>query len=308
MSHSTFLVFPGQGSQHSYMLSKSNLLDLASSNTFHEPIELLDDLLGCSFMNLVESEDTAINDTANTQPILLFISYLHLFKLLDNLDLDISFLAGHSLGEYTALVCSKSISLIDGLKIVAKRGSLMKNTLNGSMSAILGLDPDIIIEVCKEISNNKVQAANLNSPIQTVISGDISYLEEIEKILKEKGARKVIRLNVSVAAHSSLMRDASEEFKKHLNGYDFKQPNHKILHNVDASSCNSISDLKSKLVKQLYMPVQWVNIMKNVNKNMDLIEVGPGKVLSGLAKANNVNSYFSTSSNTFYDNIDRWQN
>mgnify|MGYP001495973041 CR=1 FL=1 len=246
-------IFPGQGSQHSYMLSKSNLLDLASSNTFHEPIELLDDLLGCSFMNLVESEDTAINDTANTQPILLFISYLHLYKLLDNLDLDISFLAGHSLGEYSALVSIGSLKFEDALKLVHQRGKFMQSAVpegEGAMLAVMGVDIKSLVKFLEELKNKNgiCEIANDNSNGQIILSGDKKSIQDINAILTNNKKRSIF-LPVSAPFHCSLMKPASEKMSSLINETDMKDSVFELVTNVTAEPVKSSNEIKNLLIK-----------------------------------------------------------
>ena len=294
-----FLVFPGQGSQHNYMLSKNDLLPIAKSSKNKESLECLSELLSENAINLIESDSKKINATSVTQPLVLYVSYLHYQKLLDNYpNIKVDSMSGHSLGEYTALTCSRALDICDSLKLVRKRGELMENSESGSMSAILGIKSDDVIKICEEINSKSdgfVNAANLNSPIQTVISGNTKEVEIAEIKLKELGALRAIRLNVSVAAHSDLMRDPAKKFKSILGNVNFKEPVFKIYQNVTASLTREINIIKENLVKQLYMSVKWSSIMKNVTPEHYLIEVGPSKVLAGLCKANGVKEFSYTS-------------
>ena len=305
MHKKLFLVFPGQGSQHNYMLSKNDLLPIAKSSTYKESLECLSELLSENAINLIESDSKKINATSITQPLVLYVSYLHYQKLIDNYpNIKVDSMSGHSLGEYTALTCSNALDICDSLKLVRKRGELMENSENGSMSAILGIKSEDVIKICKEISSSSdgsVNAANLNSPIQTVISGNTEEVKMAEIKLKELGALRAIRLNVSVAAHSDLMRDPAQKFKSILQNVNFKEPVFKIYQNVTASITREINIIKENLIKQLYMPVKWSSTMKNVTPEHYLIEVGPSKVLAGLCKANGVKKFSYTSINNYSD-------
>ena len=178
----------------------------------------------------------------------------------------------------------------------------MENSENGSMSAILGIKSLDVIKVCEEINSKNdgsVNAANLNSPTQTVISGNTKEVEMAEVKFKELGALRAIRLNVSVAAHSDLMRDPAQKFKSIIQNVKFKEPVFKIYQNVTASLTREIDIIKDNLIKQLYMSVKWSSIMKNVTPEHYLIEVGPSKVLAGLCKANGVKEFSYTSTSNY---------
>ena len=297
------LAFPGQGSQQNYMLSSANLLELARSQDFHEHIDFMGDSLKTNIIDLIESENDLINDTKFTQPLLLFCSYLHYVRFVEqNPNLTNIKFTGHSLGEYTALVCSESLKLIDGIKIVIERAKLMSIAPGGAMSAILGLDEKIIEDVCNELTNEmagSVEIGNYNTPLQSVISGNIEEVTEAEIKLKDAGAKKTIRLNVSVASHSKLMKDASNKFEEFMSKFEFMMPKYPIIQNVDASEEKEIDLIKSKLVKQLFMPVRWSKIMSLHNNDQLFVEIGPGSVLAGLAKGNKISNVHSTSKNGF---------
>ena len=199
-------------------------------------------------------------------------------------------MAGHSLGEYTALVASNAISFFDAIQLVRKRGELMQAAVptgTGSMAAILGLEDTRIIEICQKASNKGVvEAVNFNSPGQVVIAGEKNAVAHACELMKEAGAKRALVLPVSVPSHCSLMKDAAGKFKTYIEFVNLKAGNVKVIHNVDADYAGDIKDIKAKLVEQLYMPVLWassVNKMKEsgVEKH---IEVGPGKVLDGLAR------------------------
>ena len=299
MHKKLFLVFPGQGSQHSFMLSKNELLSYAKSSKNKIALDCLSDLISEDALSLIESDDDRINQTSITQPILLFVSYLHYQKLLEvHPNIEIDSMSGHSLGEYTALVCASAIDICDALKLVRSRGELMEKAENGSMSAILGMDTQDVINICKNITSESagvVNAANLNSPLQTVISGNTAEIELAEERCKDHGAKRAIRLNVSVASHSELMREPANLFCSILEEFDICSPQFKIYQNADAIANTDHNLIKDNLVKQLYMPVKWLSIMQHVTNDHYLIEVGPSKVLAGLCKANGVKEFSYTS-------------
>ena len=308
MSFSAFLAFPGQGSQHLSMLSKGGIEDIAHSSSYSHIVECCSDLISIDVFKLIEDgPEDLINQTSITQPLLVLCSYLHYEKLINSIDINSNFLAGHSLGEYSALVAADSIHVTDALMLVRKRGELMENAPGGSMSAIMGLDQDIIVNICSNISskdNLHVQCANLNSPNQTVISGDIIAIDQAQKLCIEQGAKRAIKLNVSIASHSKLMIDAAKDFEKILKAVDIKMPDKKIFHNVSVGGADSIEDLHELLVSQLYKPVRWVEICDQAKLlNLPIIECGPGKVLSGLFKNNGLENYFYTSDEEFYEKI-----
>ena len=308
MSLPAFLAFPGQGSQHHSMLSSGGISDIALSSEYSNALECCSELISYDAFKLIEEgPEELINKTSITQPLLVLCSYLHFNKLVNSININPIYLAGHSLGEYSALVAGNSINIIDALKLVRKRGELMELAPNGSMSAIMGLDQDIIAEICAIAShdnNSHVQCANLNSPNQTVISGHEDAVERAQELCSAKGAKRSIKLNVSIAAHSMLMADAATEFQQTLNALEFKIPDTKIIHNVSVDSVSSAKEIPSLLVSQLYSPVRWVETCNFISKlNLPIIECGPGKVLSGLFKANKLENYFSSSDPSFYEKI-----
>ena len=311
MSFSAFLAFPGQGSQHLSMLSDGGISDIALSKEFSYVLECCSDLISHDAFKLIEEgPEELINQTSITQPLLVLCSYLHFNKLINSINITPTYFAGHSLGEYSALVAGNSITIIEALKLVRKRGELMELAPNGSMSAIMGLDQEIIAEICDIASNgpsSHVQCANLNSPNQTVISGHDDAVQRAQELCSSKGAKRSIKLKVSIASHSMLMLDAANEFQKSLNDIQFNMPDTKIIHNVSADSATSPQDIQSLLVSQLYSPVRWVETCNLISTlNLPIIECGPGKVLSGLFKANKLENYFSSSDVGFYEKINNY--
>ena len=311
MSCSAFVAFPGQGSQHPNMLTEGGILNIAQSNNNLESIQCCSELISHDVVELIEGKsENLLNQTSITQPILLLCSYFHYKKLMDNTDISPYALAGHSLGEYTALVAGNSLSITSALQLVRKRGELMENTPNGSMAAILGLDMDVIEDICIKLSTSSVstvQCANLNSANQTVISGHKDAVQKAYELCLEKGAKRAIKLNVSIAAHSSLMNSAAEEFLVTLSNSDIKMPVIPIIHNTNAEYAKDLDELKSLLVSQLYSPVQWVSTCKKISENNSpIIECGPSKVLAGLFKSNKLEKVFSTSDKLFYEKISNY--
>jgi len=311
MSFSAFLAFPGQGSQHQSMLSKGGISDIALSSEHLHALECCSDLISHDAFKLIEEgPEDVINKTSITQPLLVLCSYLHFQKLINSSDITPVYMAGHSLGEYSALVAGNSISIIEALKLVRKRGELMELTPAGSMSAIMGLEKDIITDICSNASqgdNSHVQCANLNSPNQTVISGHDDAVNRAQDLCSSQGAKRSIKLKVSIASHSKLMSAAAEEFKQSLEAIEFLMPDIKIFHNASADVASSHEDIRSLLVSQLYSPVRWVEICNLISTlNLPIIECGPGKVLSGLFKANKLENYFSTSDEEFYEKINKY--
>ena len=305
---SVAIVFPGQGSQHLNMLSQGAILDIASSSEYSHLVELCSDLVSLDFIDLVENgPEDSLNKTSITQPILLLTSFFHYQNLLNQTSVDPVIFAGHSLGEYSALIAANSLEIEDGLKLVRKRGLLMEEAPSGSMAAILGLDFLSIEEICEQVSidqSMQVQCANLNSPSQTVISGSIEAVAKAQELCLEAGAKRAITLKVSIASHSPLMESIQDEYHAFLSTIELKVPNVSVLHNVNNSICAIPDEIKNLLVQQLYSPVQWVNICKEISALcLPAIECGPSKVLGGLFKANGVNDYFSTSDSNFYEKI-----
>ena len=311
MSLSAFLAFPGQGSQHISMLSNGGIKDIALSSEYSHVMEYCSELISHDVFKLIEEgPEDLLSQTSITQPILVLCSYLHFEKLINSIDITPTYLAGHSLGEYSALVAGNSITIIEALNLVRKRGELMELAPSGSMSAIMGLNEDIIAELCIAASNSDnshVQCANLNSPNQTVISGHDDAIERAQELCTSKGAKRAIKLKVSIASHSLLMKEAANEFQKTLNTVQFSMPDIKIIHNVSVDSVSSAQEILPLLVSQLYSPVRWVETCNFISLlDLPIIECGPGKVLSGLFKANKLENYFSSSDEEFYEKINNY--
>jgi [acyl-carrier-protein] S-malonyltransferase len=280
------IVFPGQGSQSLGMLSDLNSNFSVVSKVFQEA----SDSISVDLWKILNEDQEALNLTENTQPIMLAAGYATFKVLSEETSLSPVSMAGHSLGEYTALVASSSMNLFDAIRLVRKRGELMQAAVpsgTGSMAAILGLEDSVIIEICQKVSNNGVvEAVNFNSPGQVVIAGEKNAVAHACDLMKEAGAKRALILPVSVPSHCSLMKEAAAKFKTFIESVEFRAPNRKVVHNVDANYAGDIIDIKAKLVEQLHMPVLWTDSVNKMKESgvEKLIEVGPGKVLTGLTR------------------------
>ena len=280
------IVFPGQGSQSIGMLS-----DLSSNfSIVSEIFQEASDALGVDLWKIAQEDQEALNLTENTQPIMLASGYATYKVLSNEVKLSPVCMAGHSLGEYTALVASKSLNFFDAVKLVRRRAELMQSAVpkgSGSMAAVLGLDDAKVIEICaKSSSHGIVEAVNFNSPGQVVIAGEKEAVIQACDEMKEAGAKRALMLPISVPSHCSLMTDAAEEFKISVDTVNFQMGNERVIHNVDADYARDVEEIKSKLVEQLHKPVLWTSSVEKMKKSgvEKLIEVGPGKVLAGLTR------------------------
>ena len=280
------IVFPGQGSQSLGMLSDLNSNFSVVSKVFQEA----SDSISVDLWKILNEDQEALNLTENTQPIMLAAGYATFKVLSEETSLSPVSMAGHSLGEYTALVASNSMSFFDAIQLVRKRGELMQAAVptgSGSMAAILGLDDKLVIEECRKASiKGVVEAVNFNSPGQVVIAGEKNAVAHACELMKEAGAKRALILPVSVPSHCSLMKAAADKFKTFIESVKFKAPHIKVIHNVDADYAGDIIDIKAKLVEQLHMPVLWTDSVNKMKESgvEKLIEVGPGKVLTGLTR------------------------
>ena len=280
------LVFPGQGSQ-----SKNMLSDFIGDPDFKEIISQASEILGYDIEKIVEDEEK-INNTIYTQPVMLATSYAMWILMKKYLNLKICIGAGHSLGEYSALVANDSISFKDGLSIVKKRAELMSNAMrgiDGAMAAIIGLSGNEVDEICKQLSNQDsiIEAVNFNCPGQTVIAGHSKAIDDAAQKLKDAGAKIVKKLPVSLAAHTSLLRPVADELKDELSKIDINlTTSFDVIHNYDLSVSENIECRVNALAMQVCSPVRWIETLELFNKKnvTDIIEVGSGNVLSGLVK------------------------
>ncbi len=280
-------VFPGQGSQSLGMLAELAASYPTIESTFAEASEAL----SYDLWQLVQQgPEEELNKTTKTQPALL-ASSVGTWRVWNQISQNRpAMMAGHSLGEYSALVCSGSLKFMDAIQLVADRGACMQDAVPagiGSMAAILGLEGGQIEVLCEQAAQGQiVSAANYNSSGQVVISGHKEAVERAVELAKEAGAKRSVILPVSVPSHCALMQKAADQFAERLDAIDFEQPDTPVLYNVDASEHYDANEIKLALQEQLCQPVHWVEtIEKMVSKNINtVIECGPGKVLSGLIK------------------------
>ena len=280
------IVFPGQGSQSLGMLS-----DLSSNFSIVKDIfSEASDALDLDLWKLVQEDEDALNQTKNTQPAMLAAGYATYKVLSNEVDLSPICVAGHSLGEYTALVAAKSLNYFEAVKLVRKRAELMQSAVpsgTGAMAAILGLDDEKVIEICSQSNNlGVVEAVNFNSPGQVVIAGENEAVNKACESMKKAGAKRALLLPVSVPSHCSLMNNAAQEFSSSVDAVNFEMGETSVLHNVDATHVTDANEIKLKLVEQLCKPVLWTSSVQKMQQLgvEKLIELGPGKVLAGLTR------------------------
>ena len=281
-------VFPGQGSQVVGMgKSFYDVLPWAK-----EAYGAADEILEYGLSKIaLEGPPEELNRTENTQPALLVASLIALGALKASFPLEPVMMAGHSLGEYTALVASGALQFTDAVSLVHKRGRYMQEAVpdgTGGMAAVLGLDVASVEKVCKEASDGEsvVVPANINSPVQVVVSGSIDAVERVYALAKDAGAKRVVPLKVSAPSHSPLMAPAAARFAKELESIEFSKPNVPIVTNVEAEPSTDPSVFPDLLTRQLTSPVRWVEtIMKMKSEGVEAImEIGPGTVLTGLVR------------------------
>ena len=287
MSKQTAIIFPGQGSQSVGMLGV--LAEQFSS--IRETFEEASDTLGQDLWALAsEGPVEALNQTENTQPAMLAagIAVYRLWREQGGCEGDV--MAGHSLGEYSALTAAGTLDFADAVQLVAARGRFMQQAVpagQGAMAAVLGLDDAAVTALCQEAAQDEVaEAVNFNSPGQVVIAGNKAAVERAISLAKDAGARRALLLPVSVPSHCALMKPAAEELATMLSGMDVQMPAIPVLHNVDVAVADSADAIRDKLVQQLYRPVRWVETIQALKAQdvEQLLEPGPGKVLTGLGK------------------------
>jgi [acyl-carrier-protein] S-malonyltransferase len=280
-------IFPGQGSQKLGMLAEL----AANFSVVEDTFAQASTVLGKDLWQVSQTDQNEqLNQTDITQPVLLAASVALWRVWEDRQGSQPSILAGHSLGEYSALVCSGVLAFSDAIQLVHQRGLYMQAAVSagtGKMAAIVGLADDKIAGLCEQAAQGQVvSAANFNSPGQTVIAGDVDAVERAMVLCKEAGAKRALPLNVSVPSHCSLMKPAAEQLQAELDRVQFNSPQIPIVQNVNAQISEDPNLLKENLIKQLYMPVLWVDSVKCMRENgvEKLLECGPGKVLSGLIR------------------------
>ena len=279
-------LFPGQGSQYVGMG-----LDLKeNSEKAKEYFDISNEIMNCDIQSIIfNGPEELLKKTEYTQPAIYIVSVITGYLLIDK-GLKPTALAGHSLGEYSALAIGGAFDFTTGLKLVKSRSENMANAgmeKSGTMAALVGLDDETVINLCKSYEGNGVVVpANFNSPGQVVISGNINAVEWAITSSKDAGARMAVELNVSGAFHSPLMSPARENLAEMINSLEISDTVYPVFTNVDAKPVTKAIDIKSSLIQQLENPVLWAkSILEMKNKGVNhFIEVGPGKVLQGLNK------------------------
>ena len=284
-------LFPGQGSQSIGMMQ-----NLTSNPLIKKTFDEASDILNTNFWDMVNIENTDINQTINTQPLMLAAG-IATWRVLKERNINHpSFAAGHSLGEFTALVAAEVFSFENGLNIVKKRAELMQNAVpsdEGAMAAILGLKDSEVINICNNLKEKGViEAVNFNSPGQVVVAGEKIIIETSLEVFKEAGAKRAIILPVSVPSHCSLMKEAAIEFKEFLSSINFAKPIFPVVQNFEAIPYDDEEKIKEGLFHQLFNPVRWTQSMEFMSeKKLNIfLEIGPGKVLTSLSKRINRDS------------------
>ena len=287
MSQGVAFVFPGQGSQSIGMLEHY----FSKEKKFNYVFDTSKEVLGIDFKDLVlngTSED--LSPTEITQPLMLTANNA-IWECLEIEAKEVKIMAGHSLGEFSALVAAKTLTFNDALRLVSSRAKFMQDAVpegEGAIAAIIGLTYKELNSICLSISSDDrlVELANINSLNQIVISGDKEAVDIAIQRCIEAGAKRSVLLPMSVPAHCKLMKPASEKFKAVLDSINMQKPECNVIQNVDALATNSVAKISENLISQIYNPVRWTDIMDLFNELTlrKCIECGPGKVLSGLMK------------------------
>ncbi|MCP4389040.1 MAG: ACP S-malonyltransferase [Gammaproteobacteria bacterium] len=280
-------VFPGQGSQSVGMMTDWE----DHQSTVIEVFAEASDNLGYDLLAVVnEGPEEQLNQTETTQPAMLCagVASWRIATAHKNMP-KAAMMAGHSLGEYSAMVCAGSLSLGEAVKLVAKRGQLMQSAVAagaGSMAVIIGLADEDVVKACAQVTSGVVEAVNFNAPGQVVIAGETAAVETAMEQAKALGAKRARQLPVSVPSHCSLMTDAARQLAQELESISIAMPQVPIIHNQSASIADSVDEIRERLQLQLYQPVKWVASVEFMHRRgiSTLIECGPGKVLTGLAR------------------------
>jgi len=282
-------VFPGQGSQQLGMLAAAHEQFSTVRDTFTEASQTL----GYDMWGLIKfGPQEALNLTESTQPVLLASSVALWRAWQDESEIRPHIMAGHSLGEFSALVCAGALEFSDALQLVRKRGEFMQDAVpvgKGAMAAILGLDDTTIINICAEVTQrigSTVTAVNFNSPGQVVIAGQTTAVEAAVNALKEAGAKKAMPLPVSAPFHTQLMKPAAERLAQEIAQVRISPPRIPVVHNVHATTEQNPEEIRRLLVEQIYSPVLWTRCVNTIIDTgvEQVMECGPGKVLIGLIR------------------------
>ncbi|GAA5101190.1 ACP S-malonyltransferase [Wohlfahrtiimonas larvae] len=279
-------IFPGQGSQTEGMLA-----DVVNEPVVVATLQEANDALGYDLRTIIlEGSKEELGKTVVTQPAILTVS-IALWRLwCEKSEVRPAFLAGHSLGEYSALVAAGVLPFADAVKLVSQRATYMQEAVQpgeGAMAAILGMEDTAVVALCEEAAEGEIlSAVNFNSPGQVVIAGTAAAVERASVMAKDKGARKAMPLPVSVPSHCLLMKPAAERLAVEMDTLTFSAPNIAVIHNVDVRTHNEAAEIKSSLVEQLYQPVRWTETVESMIAQgvAQLVECGPSKVLTGLTK------------------------
>lgn len=282
------IVFPGQGSQSVGMLAEL----AASHNEVNAIFTEASDVLGFDLWAMCQQGPAEVLDnTVNTQPALLAASYA-MWRVYQKSNSTLpAMLAGHSLGEYTALVCANALKFQDAVRLVAARGKFMQDAVavgEGAMAALIGLDDEKVLQVCEQARqiNEVLSPANYNSVGQVVIAGHKASVEHAVSLAKEQGAKMAVMIPVSVPSHCSLMIPAAESLRDLLTSVALHEPTIPVINNVDVHPYTGAASIREGLVRQLTMPVRWVETIQYFTQHgiTQILECGPGKVLTGLNK------------------------
>lgn len=285
-SYNLAFVFPGQGSQSVGMLQ-----ELATSNPeVKQVFERASDAISKDLWAIVNESEAELNQTQNTQPIMLAAGFAVWTLWCKHSAVRPDWVAGHSLGEYTALVCADALHFEDAIKLVAMRGQLMQEAVPagvGAMAAILGLEDHEVVKACNESAQGEiVSAVNFNTVGQVVIAGNTAAVERAMSAAKAMGAKRAVLLPVSVPSHCALMQPAAEKLDDYLQNIVINMPKMTLIHNVDVASHSAPEVIRNVLKEQLYRPVHWVDTIKFMYDQgvTRFVECGPGKVLVGMNK------------------------
>ncbi len=285
MSKKLAFVFSGQGSQKTGMLAEIAAAFPLVEKTFAEASEVL----GYDLWDLCQNgEQEQLNATETTQPLLLTSSVALWRVWQEKQGKQPALLAGHSLGEWSALVCSGVVDFADAVALVRKRGAFMQTAVpkgEGSMAAVLNVEDEKILALCREASDlGVVEAVNFNSPGQVVIAGQVAAVNKASELLKAAGAKRVLPLPVSAPFHTSLMKAAAENMREHIAATTFRAPSIPVIHNVHAGKESDPERIKDLMIRQIDHPVLWVDCVKALVEHeiTTVVECGPGKVLCGL--------------------------
>ena len=285
MTQKIAFFFPGQGSQSVGMMT-----GFADNPVIKQTFTEASDILKTDFWAMATEPNELLNLTQNTQPLMLIAGVATARAYVEAGGAKPSIFAGHSLGEYSALVAACALSFEDALPLVKYRAEVMQSAVPegvGAMAAILGIGDELVREVCLEAAQAEIcEAVNYNSIGQVVIAGNKAAVERAMKICKEKGAKRALALPVSVPSHCALMRPAADKLAEYLQSVSINTPNVPVIHNADVASYNAPDKIKDALVRQLYSPVRWVETVQAIHAQgvTSAAECGPGKVLAGLTK------------------------